>query len=488
MIRWALESRPLMSSCLPPPLVFRGRRWSPGELTGMATAWRDALREKLGSSDRPLAVVMANDPPSVALLFALSCFPVPLIVLPPDPKAWNSSPPVPAGTRLVLPPALARLAAEAGPLGFETTVLGDPDGPSDGRDIPRFMATPGFVLFTSGSTDRPRPVYRSTAAVFSAVRALMAVVGVSRGCGLIATLPLARAFGLNQGVIAATVLEGPLALLERFDHRTLLGLFASRKYRYWTGTPMMADVLSRCHLSGPHPAPAVCLIGGRVPADVARRFEQRFGVPLRSYYGSTETGSVSVDAAPAAEVRSDTTGRPLPGVQLCIGDPRAPYSAGTLGRIWVSSSRYLMQGYGFPPDLEPPRTVDGWWATPDVGFLDAAGCLTIAGRLDDCFRTDAGDVVNPAVVAAALEDYPGITDTAVVPIATPSGPVLGVLVQSAARVSPIELRGHLLRSVPAWSQPRVVETTDALPRLANGRIDRRACITLLEASLSRSER
>jgi long-chain acyl-CoA synthetase len=453
----------------------------------MAIAWRDALREKLGSTDGPVAMVMANDPPSVALLFALSCFPVPLIVLPPDLKAWGSSPPLPAGTRLVLPPAFAGLAAEAGTLGFETTVLGDPDGSSDARDIPRFMATPGFVLFTSGSTERPRPVYRSTAAIFSAVRALMAAVGLSRGSGLIATLPLARAFGLNQGVIAATVLEGPLALLERFDHRRLLRLFSSRQYRYWTGTPMMADVLSRCRLTGAHPAPPVCLIGGRVPADVAQRFEERFGVPLRSYYGSTETGSISVDVAPASEVRSDTTGRPVPGVRLCIGDPRAPYPAGTLGRIWVSSPQYLMQGYGFPPDLEPPETVNGWWATPDVGSLDATGSLTIAGRLDDCFRTDAGHLVNPGAVAAALEGYPGITDSAVVPIATSAGPVLGVLVQSATRVTPGELRGHLLRSVPAWSQPRVVETTDALPRLANGRIDRRACITLLETSLARGE-
>ncbi len=477
----------MMSVCAPPPLVFHGKRWSTGELTGTAIAWRNALQEKLGSTDRPVAMVMVNDPPSVALLFALSCFPVPLILLPLDLKPWRTSPPVPAGTRLVLPPALTALAAETRTLGFETTVLGNPDGRSDPRDLPRFMTTPGFVFFTSGSTDRPRPVYRSTDAVFSAAFAVMGAVGLSRGSGLIATLPLSRAFGFVQGVIAATVLEGPVALLERFDHRALLRFFSSGQYGYWAGTPMMADVLSRCRLDGAHPAPAVCLIGGHMPADLARRFERRFGVPLRSYYGSTETGGISVDAVPATQVRSDTAGRPLAGVRLSIGDPRAPYPAGTIGRIWVSSPRYLMQGYGFPPDLEPPDSVDGWWATPDVGSLDETGSLTIAGRLDDCFRTDAGHLVNPGAVAAALEGYPGITDTAVVPLETPAGPVLGVLAESATRVTVNELRGHLLRSVPAWSQPRVVETTDALPRLANGRIDRRACIALLATSLVRGE-
>jgi acyl-CoA synthetase (AMP-forming)/AMP-acid ligase II len=47
-----------------------------------------------------------------------------------------------------------------------------------------------------------------------------------------------------------------------------------------------------------------------------------------------------------------------------------------------------------------------------------------------------------------------------------------------------DLRGHLARSLPVWSRPRVIETIGALPRLSNGRIDRRACIAVLEKALS----
>jgi acyl-CoA synthetase (AMP-forming)/AMP-acid ligase II len=93
-------------------------------------------------------------------------------------------------------------------------------------------------------------------------------------------------------------------------------------------------------------------------------------------------------------------------------------------------------------------------------------------------------VVSPVSVSAALEGLPGVADTAVVPLPSPAGAVLGVLVEGAAPVSVSAVRAHLARSLPAWSQPRVVETTAALPRLASGRTDRRACIAILERSLA----
>jgi acyl-CoA synthetase (AMP-forming)/AMP-acid ligase II len=92
--------------------------------------------------------------------------------------------------------------------------------------------------------------------------------------------------------------------------------------------------------------------------------------------------------------------------------------------------------------------------------------------------------VDPAAVTTALDGYPGAIDTAVVPLATSTGPALGLLIERADPLRISDLRAHLARALPVWSRPRVIETVAALPRLSNGRIDRRACIAILEQALT----
>src|SRR5678816_3653981 len=295
-----------MTVILPPPLVFQGQLWSTDALTGMAVGLRRALGGECRRSTGRLAMVMANRPQSVALFFALSSCSVPLVLLPPDMKPWRSDPPLPRDTLLVLLESERDLEPGARSLDVPIAIIEEPEPPGGAPDVPAFMTMPGLVFFTSGSTGRPRPVYRSTRALLDVSRALLDAFGLRPGDGVITTLPLARAFGLNHGLMAAAALGSPLALFDHFEHNGLLRLFGSGAYQYWAGTPMMADVLGRTRLSGRHPAPPVCVVGGRVSSEIARRFLERFDVPLRQCYGTTETGSIAVDGAPSARVRSDT--------------------------------------------------------------------------------------------------------------------------------------------------------------------------------------
>lgn len=148
-----------MIHCAPPPLVFQGKCSSTGQLTGMAIAWRHALLGKLRHPAGPLAIVMVNHPESVALFFALSCFPVPLILLPLELKPWRSAPPLPRTTHLVLSPTLGHLEAEARQLGLAVTVLSTTEVSRDARDDRLSMATPVETIgalprLSNGRADR----------------------------------------------------------------------------------------------------------------------------------------------------------------------------------------------------------------------------------------------------------------------------------------------------------------------------------------------
>src|SRR5262249_4354604 len=152
---------------------------------------------------------------------------------------------------------------------------------------------------------------------------------------------------------------------------------------------------------------------------------------------------IAMDTGPAATVRSDSSGHAMRGVELRIGDdPRSPVPPGTIGRVWVAGPA-LAAGYGFPPEVEPLPAVDGWWGSPDVGELEPDGRLFLAGRLDDCIRTGAGQVVSTALVSAVLEAHPAVMEAVVVPIGDAGDPVLAALLESAEPLDLGAVRAHL---------------------------------------------
>lgn len=424
--------------------------------------------------------MLANHPQSVALFFALSLLDVVTVVLPAEPASWRTEPAIPPGTPLFVPPALGELAPGAAGAGLVPHVLPRVAPVARVGDLP-FLTAPGVVLFTSGSTGAPKPVYHELRGLVRQVEVTAALYGLPRGAGVAASLPLATHFGLGHALLLPTVLGGTVGLLARFDHRSLLDLFASGRYHYWAGTPLMADLLQRAPLSAPAPpAPPVCHVSaGPLPARVAAGFARRFGAPLRPSYGRTEMGMITAaDTAPATWPR-DTIGRVVAGVELAVGDdPGRPAPPGAIGPIWLRGP-WHMGGYGFPPRLEPPPHPGGWWPTQDLGSLDDAGYLVLAGRADDCFKTAGGYLASPGHVARALESDPRVAEAVILPVPAASGPLVGAVVTGARGLAVGDVQAIAARTLPPWLRPARIALSRALPRLRDGKVDRRACLARL---------
>ncbi len=470
-----------MTELRPPATHFGGRTWSPEELSALAVLWHRELVRQVGPEPPLVALVMRNHPESLALFFALTCFPAPVVLLPDDPRAWRSSPPLPRGTPVVLSEATRDLAGSVTATGCRPLMVSAPgQAVRASPPAPAFLTSPGLVGFTGGTTGSPKPVYRSMASALRHSAVVAEILGLRPGDGIVAALPLSSFHGVGDTLLLASLLGGSLGLLPRFDHRATLRLFATERYRYFPATPMMIDVLARCPLTGPAPPapPLVKVGGGRQPVPVFDTFLGRFGAPPRPAYGASETGILSTDAGPPDGVRAGTVGRAVPDVRLAIGDqPEAPVPHGVSGRVWVSTPRH-MEGYGFPPDLEPGDRRGEWWPTQDRGVLDTDGYLTLLGRLDDIFKTPSGQLVDPSEVADVLQRLPGVTEAVVLPLPVPTGAIVGALVAAETGVEPIQVRWHAARSLPRWAQPQAVLVVARLPRLANGKVDRQACMAL----------
>jgi acyl-coenzyme A synthetase/AMP-(fatty) acid ligase len=444
----------------------------------MACRWRAEIVSNIGEDQRSLAVVVPVAPEGVALFIAITSLPSAAILLAPDPRMWSVAPPLPAGTTVIVPSSLAGVAAAVSQLGCVPHVLSEQPHASARRDARplTLLQSPGIVLFTSGSTGLPKPVFRSMNALLAGVMARLDALGLESSDGIVAGVSLAYGHGVTR-LLSAMVLGGPLALLEPLDYRVAIATLAMPDFKCWSATAHFADVLGRCAMTEPAVVPRICLISSPIARSVFDAFRDRFGVPLRQNYSSTETGIIAVDAAPAADVRGDTVGRPLAGIEIRIGThPDEPLPAGEIGRIWVRSP-WLMNGYGFPPDVEPLDVAGGWWPTQDRGTLTDDGRIALAGRIDDCIRTREGRLVNLAFVSKSLLSADGVRDVAVEGLA---GPSFGAVLECETSVTIPELKDRLSDTLPQWAWPRTMAIVDTLPRLPSGKTDRVTCSALLQ--------
>jgi long-chain acyl-CoA synthetase len=470
----------------PPPVIFEDRTWSAAEMAALASSWRAPLERHVSDETAPIGLVMPPHPDTLGLLFALATFPVPLVLLPPDPRSWQSAPALPTGMTVVVPRAARHLVSTHAARGLRLVDAPEPDHPARSvRAGGQVVKTPGMVFLTSGSTGGPKPVYRTWTALLTQGRALNKTMSLRPGAGVLAVLPLAGAQGFVNSVVQAALVGAPLGLLPETNHRTVLSAFASGQYDYVSATPFLASLLSRCRLPRvTPPAPStVRIAGSRVPEGVARAFKKRFGVPLLPQYGTTEFGTITVAFEDSSDRCPDSVGRPLAGVEVRLGeDPQEPAPPGAPGRIWVRSP-WRMEGYGVPPTVMPRRDQAGWSPTEDRGVLSSTGELRLMGRLDECFKASSGHLVNPDGVAEALVRHPAVVEAVVVPLASPRGILIGALVETSGDLDSDDIRRHASQWLPPWSQPQVVDVTNAIPRLPGGKVDRRTSILHLESLL-----
>ena len=339
------------------------------------------------------------------------------------------------------------------------------------------------ILYTSGTTGRPKGAELTHANLLSNARVASGLVPIDGDTVALVTLPLFHAFGMTVMHNAVLSVGGSLVLLPRFDARTAMALMARHRVNLFGGVPTMYMALLHDASDKDGGGPVLpylrwCVSGGApMPAEVMAAFEARYGVCVLEGYGLSETSPVVSFTVPDRPRPPGSIGYPVPGVQMRLvdADGRAVTTPGTPGEIEVRGDN-LMKGYWRDPGATAGAVVDGWFRTGDIGVVDDCGAYRIVDRKKDLVIR-GGYNVYPREVEEVLHRHPAVAQAAVVGAPHPryGEEVKAVITfKPGQTATPAEVVDFCRTRLASYKYPRIVEVRDRLPLTATGKVLKQA--------------
>ena len=458
-----------------------------------------ADRYQVARGDR-VGILAANTPEWVITFWAAQCLGAVVVAY----NAWWTPPEIDYGlghTDPVVVIADTRRAALLAEAGHRIPVLTMTELPAliteyrgTAPVIPVAEDDPAVILYTSGTTGRPKGVvhtHRNLLAIADYHRYTDALAAGLAGRPhrepsdkrFLLTSPLFHIASLHNLAIPRLATGAAVVLhTGAFTADRVLALMARERVTNWGAVPTLAARLieqdpSRYDLSA---LTALSLNAAPSSPALQQRLRARLpatGVALTTSYGLTESGTAATVATPAdLAADPETVGRPILGVAVEIRDADGTVlPEGAAGEIHVRSP-YVMLGYWHDPDATAAAFVDRrWLRTGDFGSL-RDGSLRMAGRRSDLILR-GGENVYPTEVENVLDEHPAVQESAVLGFADEQfGQRIAavVVVADPAAVTAEELRAHTAARLAYYKVPeRWQLTTDPLPRNATGKVLRR---------------
>jgi malonyl-CoA/methylmalonyl-CoA synthetase len=322
---------------------------------------------------------------------------------------------------------------------------------------------PALLLYTSGTTGRPKGALLTHGNLLASATAVGLAWRWETGDRLLLALPLFHAHGLGVGLHGTLCAGAAVALRERFDPADVAERCASGEYSMFFGVPTMYTRLEEPRRLGELAGLRLLVSGSApLPAALAERIAAHAGqIPLERY-GMTETIMLTSNLYDGPR-KPGTVGIPLPGVELRLADD---------GEVQVRGPN-VIAGYWERPEANAESfTDDGWFRTGDLGELDEDGSLTLVGRSKELIIS-GGFNVYPREVEEAIGTHPAVREVTVVGLRSERwGEEVTAFVVSGGPVPERELLDHAAQRLTAYKVPKRVEFVESLPRNALGKIVR----------------
>lgn len=346
----------------------------------------------------------------------------------------------------------------------------------------------GFLLFTSGSSGKPKGVLQNHRGLLTNSLGIVAHTSLTADDKLLHIMPLHHTNGVNNQLLAPLLAGSSVVFAGRFRAEDMPELLDRHRPTLLTGVPTMYSRMLALNYAPAALAGLRMLRCGSAPIteELHRRIEEKFGLPLVVSYGLSEATCTSTMNPPGAR-RIGSVGTVLPGQSVLLRAPDGTmvHRPGIDGEICIAGPS-LMTGYlleGADGVAEPVGTV---LRTGDLGRFDADGYLFITGRLKDVIIR-GGENLSPNQIEEVVAAVPGVaaccvigkthTDLGEVPVAF----VVRQPGDVGDRLAPSAINEAVVRQLSRIHQPAEYLFVETLPENATGKVDRKRLRELVQA-------
>ena len=338
-----------------------------------------------------------------------------------------------------------------------------------------------FIIFTSGTTSKPKAVQISQQALSFDADAFNGNIAEYAGRGVCVAVPLFHILGLLMSYAylcrGATVClpanYKPDTLLREIDAYRLADMAA-------VGAVYLALAEAEGFEENVVPYLHLCMIAGGMSTPVQMmRLELQFAnATFINMYGQSEAAPLTmVRPGDLVEKRAQTVGKAIEGLDIRISDGKGGFLPdGEIGEV-VARGNNLMNGYDRLPREKQPIDENGWLHTGDLGYFDPEGFLHLSGRIKDVIIR-GGENISPSEIEAALNQLENVREAKVMgaphPIYGESVEACVTMLNGGDDFDPEQIKASLRTKIARFKIPSHIFLYDQFPLNVNGKLDQRA--------------
>jgi acyl-CoA synthetase (AMP-forming)/AMP-acid ligase II len=336
-----------------------------------------------------------------------------------------------------------------------------------------------LILHTSGSTGRPKRVPLTHANLSISARNVARSYALTSDDVSLCVMPLFHVHGLVASTLATLATGGTVVVPGKFNPLSFWRVVRDYGVTWYSAVPTLHQLLlARVEPGAPRPAGAETLrfirsCSASLPPQVMQDLEAAFGAPVLEAYGMTEAAHQMASNPLPPGVRLPGSVGPGTDVAISIRDTEGrSVATGERGEVCIQGPN-VIRGYESNPEANATSFFEGWFRTGDQGFLDANGYLTLVGRLKELINR-GGEKISPREIDEVLLTHPAVAEAVCFGFPHPTwGEEVAAAVVVRDGVSESDLLAHCKERLADYKRPKKIHITDAIPRTATGKIQRR---------------